>query len=451
MRVCLTASAVFLFSAPTPVPAADLPQPAAFRAAFEAQYPKTRASGTALELEALAASFGLDLVPRDVDPPPAPTEPPKETDSAANSALAAPVLRSERQRPRPEAAATRVFAPIGALASQFTDREVKTSQERVGPPPPVLERFLAEHEGEISAIRSALLRSDEVTWEMDVSKSTESPLPNLLGIMRLQRLLLSRALLEVRAGDSDAALQTLEACWNLNLAVRSRPELISQLILLAVAKVQLGVLRKVEVPAFAWTDRLRGGAVLDGYLAAFENQVWFMSADVSDLTGSRGASGRILRRVGESFRAESLCAVSRKTLEDEAAEAQRQEAEYAHELESSGENISNLVDGFLRLRRYEVDAELTALVIDARMEREASRRHRWPDKLLSVGRGACPEQKWSYRALENGTARFAFEGRIAESESPALRMPFEFVAGKPLPPPRHNAPKVASPGAPPSR
>jgi hypothetical protein len=41
-----------------------LPEPASTRAAFEAQYPKSGPSGSALELERLAAGVGIDLAPK---------------------------------------------------------------------------------------------------------------------------------------------------------------------------------------------------------------------------------------------------------------------------------------------------------------------------------------------------------------------------------------------------
>ncbi len=407
---------------------ADPPQPAAFRTAFEAQYPKTSVTGGALALETLAAAVGIDLVPRDVEPEVVP--------DAATTPPAVPQVRVSRRRVRPTEAAAKELTAIASLASLFTEREVKTSTEKIGPPPAALERFLSERDGEISEIRSQLLREEEVAWEMDVSQRSESPFPGLQGVMRLQRILLSRALVESRSGKNDDALQTLEASWNLNAPLRGRPEIICQLILLAMGKLQVGVLRKIDAPAFGWADRLRSGEMTAGYVAAFENQIWFVDGTLTDLTGKNGGWGRVYRRLGEEFHSRSLCASTPESLRDAASRARLEELDHAESGEPDPEHVPDLVDGFLRVRRYEIDAELTALIVDARIERAASRRRHWPGRLLSIGGGVCPDEKWTYRLFENGTVRFAFEGRVAESDSPAVRMPFEFLAGKPMPPPK---------------
>ncbi len=405
------------------------PRPSSFRSALEAQFPRRPASGPALALEELAASLGLDLAPRRTE-----TEIPSDEHGT-------PSVRKGDGRSRPAPETAKAFESVGSAAGQFVDREVRTSQEKVAPPSPSLERFLADHEGEMAAIQSLLLREDDVRWEMDASKGAESPLPNLLGFLRLQKLLLAKALIEIRGGRSDEALQTLEASWRFDEAVLGRPELISQLIHIAVAKLQVGVLRKIDAPPYGWSERLREGRALAGYAAAFENQFWFMQPDASDLTGKAGAFGRVLRRIGEEFQQRDLCEWAPGTLQKLVDESYEREGD---ELDKGDAAVPNLVDGFLRARRYEIDAELTALVVDARLERDASRRRHWPVKLLSAGRGACPEAKWTYRPLANGTVSLSYERRIAESDSPAVRMPFEFVAGQPNPPVRRPARKGPS-------
>jgi hypothetical protein len=352
----------------------DPPRPASFRSALEAQFPRRGASGAALALEELTASFGLGLAPKQPEADATPTE------------GGTPSVRKDDGRARPTPEAGRAFEPIGSAAAQFVDREVKTSQEQVAAPPPPVERFLADHDGEMAAIQSLLLREDDVRWEIDVSKGAAPPLPYLLGFLRLQKLLLSRALTEIRGGRPEEALQTLEASWRFNEAVRARPEVISHLIHIAVAKLQVGVLRKVDAAPVGWPDRLRDARVLADYVVAFENEFWFMQPDAQDLTGKTGALGRVLRRIGEEFQKKSPCEWSPAALHALVKESNEGEIA-AEELERSAAIVPNLVDGFLRARRYEIDAELTALVIDARLERDASRRRRWPEKLVSAGQG----------------------------------------------------------------
>ena len=387
---------------PGALAACEPPSAAAFRSAFEAEFPKADANGPALHLESLAASLGIDLAPKDA---------PKRT------------------RPTEDLAAAYV-AP-----GEYLDTQLSGSDERISPPPETVARFLAEHANALEEIQSVLLRS-EPRWEIDVTLGLRGPMANVLGHIRLQRLLLTRALLESREGKPDDAVQTLEASWRLNEELASRPDLMSHLIVVAVARLQTGVLRKVDSPAWGWSDRLRDGKLFAGYLAALENECW-SNPDLRDLTGEAGAFGRMLRRIADAYRQRDLCEWTRDSLD--------QVWQDAHNAELADMEVAfpNLQESFFRWRRYLLDSELTALVLDARAERAASRRHLWPEKLLSVGVGVCPDRKWSYRLGQNGTATLAVDGDAMEAGSAPLRLPLTFTTGtaapaqrKPSRPPR---------------
>ncbi|HZI65887.1 MAG TPA: alpha/beta hydrolase [Thermoanaerobaculia bacterium] len=404
----------------TPVFASDPPSAATLRSAFEAQFPKAEASAAALELERLAASLGFDLAPRDNSVP---------VGEAPSGGVAEPApftLNAERARSRPSAEAQAAFQGIKAAVFQFLDRELKSADERIAAPPPAVERYFSEHESLLSAAESLLLREPDVRWEMDFSRPEAAPIPNLLGIMTLQRLFVARALLQERDGETEAALTTLDAAWRLNAVVSSRPELISQLITVAAAKLHVGALRKLDDPAQGWADRVRDGEFYARFLAAFQNQVWQTSRDVQDLTGESGAFGRILRKMVAAFQEGDLCAWTAERLQETWARAAQGESTEEEMLATIA--APNLMDSFLRWRRHRIDSELTALVLDARSERAGSPRRAWPAKLPAAGARVCPNEPWSYRPARNGTATFAFEGRISESSAP-LQLPLRFTAG----------------------
>ncbi|MDQ5870943.1 MAG: alpha/beta hydrolase [Acidobacteriota bacterium] len=404
----------------SPFAASDPPSASTLRSAFEAQFPKTEASAAALELERLAASLGFDLAPKNA-------EPPADGATSGETAESAPFdLNAESARARPSAEAQAAFQGVRAAVSQFLDRELKSAGERIGAPPPQLERYFAAHEGILSAAESLLFREPDIRWEMDVSRGANAPLPNLTGIMQLQRLFVARALLQEQRAETEDALRTLEAAWKLNEVVSSRPEFISQLITVAAAKLQMGALRKLDSPAHGWADRLRSGSLYSAFLAAFQNQAWQHSPDVQDLTGERGAFGRILRRVVGEVQQGELCSWTPEKLEETWDRAGREESGEQAFIANIG--APNLLDGFLRWRRHSIDAELTALVLDARAARAGSTGRTWPAKLRSMGTGVCPNEPWSYRPSRNGTATFAFEGRIAEGSAP-FRLPLRFTAG----------------------
>jgi hypothetical protein len=391
------------------------PAPSDLRAGFLAQFPRSDANGTALELEERAAAIGIDLAPKPFWDPSTADEPP-------------PSPHDGRARPAP---GTDLQLPL----SEFLQEELTVTTEKIGRASPLVERFLEEHEGEISQIQVFLLANEEPRWEVDVEAGVRAPLPNLVGMLRLQRLLLTRALIRAREGKADDAVAVLESSWRLQSAVLSRPELISQLIAIAVAKLQAGVLRKIDSPAYGWAERLRSPSFgVNGYEAALQNETWMTSSEVATQE-ELGETGRFYRRFIERVERFSSCSWSADIVEgawrDAAAEMNNEDGSKIHPETWA---VPNLKNGLMRARRVAIDSELTALVLDARAERAAERRPQWPARLLTLNAGICPEARWSYRVDANGTARFRFENRLEGADSAPFQLPLEFTAGKPRPP-----------------
>jgi hypothetical protein len=403
-----------LASAPA-LSGADRPSAAAFRSDFEAQFPKSEASAAAIELEKLAAALGIDLVPTIGFP-------------------AAP--KDDKDRPRPAAEAAVASQAMSVGLNEYTDRELKSSGDRIGPPSEALDRYMTEHAADLAAIESLLLRETEVRWETDPKAGQNGPRPNYLGLMRLQRLLIARSLNEARREDLESAERLLEASWRLNDALATRPELISQIIVLLPATLQAGALRKIDSPAYGWSQRLRSGTLFAGYLAAFQNEFWFGSGnqEVQDVDGPNGAYARALRRFVEELQQRDVCALPPEKLLESWNRAIREEFPDEDGRGLASMAMPNLLESMARWRRYLVDAELTALVLDARAERDTAARRAWPDKLLRLGQGVCPGSRWSYHAHPNGTATFAFEGKIVEDDTSAFRLPLTFATGAPAAP-----------------
>ena len=375
---------------------ASEPAAAPFRSAFEAQFPRAEATAAARELERAAASLGIDLVPRGV---------------------------TSADRPRPSAEQRKAWEPAASAITEFVNRELTGADEKIGSPPETVERFLSEHDGAITRIE-AILAGGDVQWEVDVSREHPAPSPNFQGMISLHRVLVARALVKARGGEAEGALQILEASWRLNEVLSHRPEFSGQFLVISGARLDAGALRKMDSPAYSWTDRLRGGSTLSGFLAAFQKQAWTSSSGAVDLSGEAVGYGRALRQIAEEFQRTNLCDWSRESLQEAWTRAFRDQAPRA-----PAPATPNLVEIFLRVRRYLVEAELTALVLDARAERAASRERAWPEKLSTLGRGVCGGAGWSYRPSRQGTAAFSFEGRLAEGESRGLTLPLRFTAG----------------------
>ena len=285
------------------------PVGASFRSAFEAQFPKSEATAAAIELERLVSQLGIDLVPEKFDFH-IPEEPPS---GEADAPEIKPPQRLDRDPPTKEA--LEAFEAISGNLGAYLDREIKSTRERVGTPPPALERFLARHEDRFAAIEALLLADSPVRWELNVREGWNAPRPNLMGHLRLQRLLIARVLLLARGQEMEGAVRTLEAAWRLNDVLSNRPESICQLIVVAMAKLQLGVLRKLDTPADGWVDRLRGGSLFHRYLIAFQNDVWLSPAEEDD-AGEDEAYARAMRQIAREYLERDPCSWTAATLEE---------------------------------------------------------------------------------------------------------------------------------------
>lgn len=180
----------------------------------------------------------------------------------------------------------------------------KADDETLDAPPAQVAEFLSRHRAEIEAIEAHILKNDSISWASDIQKGLDSPTPSLLGHRHLTSVLLVHALETARAGNSQAAQRALEASWKLNLVLRERPELVSQLVATAVAGSHNAVLRRVPGTLGDWQERLSSHDWRRSMLRAYQAEAWMferlgvqVESFVLDAGGaqSSGFVGRIKR------------------------------------------------------------------------------------------------------------------------------------------------------------
>ena len=384
-----------VLSAPAPGEAA--PGPALSRQAYEAQYPKHGATAAALEIEDLAARLGID---------------------------AAAEARPDA-RPSPEAVSASARAV--AACSEFVTAQLQDSSDAVGPPPAAVADFLDAHASVLASLIAAASGSREIAWDLDVTLGTKSLVPNWAGLTRLQRVVAAQVLLDLRRPDPAAALEGIEAIWQIARSLAARPELLSQLMAMVQARLAVGLLRKVRAPAYGWETRLRQGEFLQGFLAAFQNDAW-PSADHPGMAGDAETLSRIYRRFAEGLVERSPCAWTATDLQ------------HSWDVAISGETDPNemvltipsdsIIRWLMRSYRLLFDSELTALVLDARAERAASRDDEWPSRLPDLESHVCPGRFYVYARTVGMT--LTFEGPAPGTGEPTLNLPPTF-RGAPAP------------------
>ena len=327
-----------------------------------------------------------------------------------------------------------------SAVGHWAEQELAEPSVRIGPPVESVEHFFDENAATLDAIAAVASGSRPIEWDLDVALRGEAPIPNLLGLTRLQRVLAARALLQLRAGDNDSGLATIEGMWRLAASLGDQPYLISQLIALRAGPPGRGPAAKggrsrfrlgTEAPAAAFLRRVSRGPA--------ERSVADGGGSPSSRRRRRRVT-RIYRRFVDGLVEKSACDWTKETLT------------HSWQVAASAENATDemiakvawdsIVDMMPRAQRLLLDSELTALVLQARAEKDASREGEWPARLPNLESSVCPGRFYSYRRA--GGVTIAFEGPLPAEDRPGLVLPVTF-RGLPPPTPTPTAKPAATP------
>jgi hypothetical protein len=414
-RVLATLVSVSLAASPTLGGDWTPPPVATSRKAYEAAYPKKTVSAAALEIESLAARLGIDAAPQGPAVPD-PDDPEKVVTLRPNDG---------RGRPAPELE-KRMSSTISAVG-EWAEHELAEPSAHVGPPAKPVSRFFEENGTTLDAIVSVASGSRPIDWELDVAQRAEAPLPNLPGLTRLQRVLATRALLQIRGGESDSALATIEGMWHLATSLADQPYLISQLIATRQERLIVGLLRKVDAPAVGWEQRLGQRSFYEALLAALQNDPWPMASD-AQLAPSVETVARVYRRFVDGLVEMSACDWTKETLTH--AWKVAASAEVASDGMLALVAWDSVVDMIPRAQRLLLDSELTGLVLQARGEKAASREGEWPARLPDLESSVCPGRFYTYRRGADGVT-IGFAGPLPNEDRPGLFLPMTFRGAPP--------------------
>jgi hypothetical protein len=395
--------------------------------AYEEAYPKKTVSSAALEIEGLAARLGIDAAPQ--GPAVADPEDPERVQRL--------VPDDGRARPDPEFA-KRVHSTISGIG-RWVDQELSEPSDRIGPPPEAVARFYEDNAATIDALAAVASGPRPIEWDLDVTQRLEAPMPGYLGLMRLQRVLAGRSLLQMRAGDPDSALVTIDGMWRLAASLAERPNLISHIIVIPQLRLVVGLLRKFDGPAFGWEERLRRRGFYEGFLASFQNDPW-PAASNPEIAPTIETMTRIYRRFAEGLLQRSPCDWTAETLAHSWEVAVSGEKSPDDMIASiASDSIINMVR---RWQRLLVDIDMTALVVQARAERAASREGEWPARIVDLESAACPGRFYTYKHA--GGITITLEGALPPEDRHGLVLPLTF-RGAPPPAPTPTATPVLTP------
>jgi hypothetical protein len=290
--------------------------------------------------------------------------------------------------------------------------------------PPEAEAFLSRERGRLDAIILHILEGGSLVWEQDVSKGTGAPVPGLLGHRQLTSMLLGRAWLSARDGRVADAERALEASWRVNASYLERPDVLSQLIAVAVAQMQQGVLRATPSVAPVWLERMKERPFSGRFPVALQLEAsnWTRYTrgywGVFDVTYMEDGSvppagwGSVPRFLMTPYMRLSVAGISEALLRatHELAPQRRCDIDmkrYSKKFEDSIPRWNiigriatpSVVKIWTVLRETDLDRELTERVLLARAERGAS--GSWP---ASGGPSAvCEGLAWEYGLVGGGS------------------------------------------------
>ena len=211
------------------------------------RFPARKTNAAALELERLAKPIGVDFERR-------------------------------RERGRDEIA-------------EYVRTQLARPDAAIDPPP----AFLEQNRAGIDAVRAHLLSAGPLVWELDLGRGLGGPMPSFRSQMQLGRLLTANALDRARRGDA-GGWDDLRAEWELSRDLWQRPEIISSMVGLTMARHIAAAARKMPAPAPAWFDEVRTFDYRKSMLASMQSDTWMIGAELNDVA-SDDASMNPIRRV----------------------------------------------------------------------------------------------------------------------------------------------------------
>jgi hypothetical protein len=356
------------------------------------RYAKTTTNDTARRLETLVKPLGLDLTPKDSEEM-FPHEPFNSSPASQDNESWQAVL-------------------------DYLTFQLQKPEAAIDPAPQTVSGFLTAHAADLSAVQEALLTLPPPAWSFDpASLPNHQSVPDSHALVRLQRVLLVETLVQ-SGSDKTAAARTLEASWRLNQRLREIPELKCQLIALAVARMEVGALRKVEVDENVWRARLTEH---DFKQSVFDTQLldlWPSAARYRQLEeiedrSEKSAFKRLKNKLEKPYAdivwsdaSEKMGSAYLRVKEAPVMDRRLWDAGVQPEKNASDILVSiampNLMDSFRRVDRLVIESELTDKILQARSLRRENNL-RWPAAVAGIEATRFPGARWIYAVSPQGT------------------------------------------------
>lgn len=346
-------------------------------------FPDVKQSAGATKLVALASGAHIDMMPRYV---------------------AKDVNRLTKPEPTPQTIAIR------KALGEYTKQQFERSGDAIDPLPPLAARYLAENEAALNAVRDHLLSGAPIAWDSRIRDGWDQPIPNLIGVMHLQRALCARALDKARRNDP-AAWDELHASWELNRGLWNRPELLSSLIALASTRMSNGAARKMPLPAPAWLNETFTFDYLGAVAASQQAEAYTIRHAMPDWQSAKTFIRAPLSAFQRADAIDVLRVYTDQAVTSKACDVNSGPFATARATMAATNSMAvpNLVGAWDRLLRFRAELEATERVLQVRAGQTPS------------AKSQCSDGAWQLSA--NG---FKFSKDV-KVPPPGIRFPLEYA------------------------
>jgi hypothetical protein len=427
---------------------------------FRKHFPLTEANESALKLEELTAQLGVS-----VRPGYSRISPTRYLNSAGYEAKA------------------KEFQKIRIELDNYLNAQLKKTTDEIDIPPEKLRKYLSSNASALAAVQDHLLKSELPQWEIqDISNSTsEDALPSFLGFVNFQRVLTLNILEKTRQGQNEEAVKSLEVSWKLSQSLWKRPEFITQLVAIIMARQQIPVMRKMSDLPPIWQSRLERAIKYNlpqSFLTSLAGESFGFSNTARTVTPTRITNYYFPNDIESSyfnlglpsyfsyfFTANSdfyinppddinltfLYAIHRPYFRLAAVDSwekmnrtaielpkeyfcsfEPKEFAKKHKLIPASWNSvdTSLVSQWRKVIKMAVHMELTQKILQ--IKQIAAKQGKWPQKITGIESSAiCKDAKWIYQVSENGTMSIALNKKfdwLQEKPEDKSSIPLEYSA-----------------------
>ncbi|MGK2858421.1 MAG: hypothetical protein ACSLFQ_14570 [Thermoanaerobaculia bacterium] len=329
------------------------------------------------------------------------------------------------------------FDEFKRAVTDWTTEVIESVDDGIAPLPPGVGEYLRAHRAEIDAIAELIATEGTPLWPMHVEGYAQlRPLPNLLGQMNLGRVLAAASLEAQLAGEPARAWRYQQAQWSVAKGSLSRPEVISQLIGIALARRVAGLGRKLDGPAPEWFAEMERfdfhRAMLDACRGEWTgtSEATFDDSFLEELRASaQSEHANLFRIVGSlaarPFVAWGITAMERVTVEEllrlekadpcsidsQAISAAMDARIQPLAKKLGGDFLPSTHAALSRAASVEIAIEGTSKIVALKSRRDAASRV-WPAAADDLAASRCSDARWNYARTADGSVHFAFDGKV---------------------------------------